>query len=80
MNKIIETHLCFKDLPKMFGSSNKFDPNTNIPELSGRVYVVTGGSAGIGYGISAHILQHNCERLYLISKKEEHLAKAQDNL
>lgn len=32
----------------MFGSNNKFDPNTDIPDLSGKVYVVTGGSAGIG--------------------------------
>ena len=32
----------------MFGSNNKFDPNTDIPDLTGKVYVVTGGSAGIG--------------------------------
>ena len=32
----------------MFGSSNKFDPNKDIPDLSGKVYIVTGGSAGIG--------------------------------
>ncbi|KAL4779016.1 hypothetical protein BJX76DRAFT_106474 [Aspergillus varians] len=32
----------------MFRSSNTFTPNTDIPDLSGKVYVVTGGSAGIG--------------------------------
>lgn len=32
----------------MFGSSNSFDPNKDIPDLSGKVFVVTGGSAGIG--------------------------------
>lgn len=33
----------------MFGSNkNKFDPNKEIPDLSGKVYVVTGGSAGLG--------------------------------
>ncbi|CAJ2509514.1 Uu.00g145400.m01.CDS01 [Anthostomella pinea] len=65
----------------MFGSSNKFDPNTDdIPDLSGRVYIVTGGSAGIGYGITAHILQHNCAKLYLLSKKSEHLSEAQEGL
>ncbi|KAI1356584.1 NAD(P)-binding protein [Xylaria sp. FL0043] len=64
----------------MFGSSNKFDPNTDIPDLSGRVYIVTGGSAGIGYGIAGHILQHNCARLYLVGKKEEHLSEAQNLL
>ncbi|KAI0428287.1 NAD(P)-binding protein [Xylaria sp. FL1042] len=33
----------------------------------------------IGYGIAAHIL-HNCARLYLVGKKEEHLSEAQDSL
>ncbi|KAI1378038.1 NAD(P)-binding protein [Hypoxylon crocopeplum] len=64
----------------MFGSSNKFDPNTDVPDLSGKVFVVTGGSAGIGYGISAHILQHNPAKLYLLGKKEEHLAEAEEGL
>ncbi|KAI1770125.1 NAD(P)-binding protein [Hypoxylon cercidicola] len=64
----------------MFGSSNSFDPETDIPDLSGKVFVVTGGSAGIGFGISAHILQHNCAKLYLLGKKEEHLAEAEEEL
>jgi len=64
----------------MLGSSNSFDPNTDIPDLAGKVYVVTGGSAGIGYGISAHILQHNPAKLYLLGKKEEHLAEAEEGL
>lgn len=64
----------------MFGSNNKFDPNTDIPDLSGKVYVITGGSAGIGYGISAHILQHGCAKLYVLGKKEEHLKEAEDGL
>ncbi|KAI1642398.1 uncharacterized protein F4817DRAFT_362297 [Daldinia loculata] len=64
----------------MFGSSNTFDPNTDVPDLSGKVFVVTGGSAGIGYGISAHILQHGPAKLYLLGKKEEHLAEAEEDL
>ncbi|KAI4861679.1 NAD(P)-binding protein [Hypoxylon rubiginosum] len=64
----------------MFRSSNSFDPNTDIPDLSGKIFVVTGGSAGIGFGISAHILQHNCAKLYLLGKKEEHLAEAKEGL
>ncbi|KAJ4249740.1 hypothetical protein NW762_012081 [Fusarium torreyae] len=64
----------------MFGSGNKFDPNTDIPDLSGKVFVVTGGSAGIGYGISAHILQHNCQKLYLLGKKQHHLDEAAEGL
>jgi WW domain-containing oxidoreductase len=44
------------------------------------VYVVTGGSAGIGYGIVAHILQHNPEKIYLLSNKEQHADEAQEAL
>ncbi|CAK1363574.1 putative oxidoreductase bli-4, mitochondrial [Cercospora beticola] len=61
-------------------SSNTFEPNNGIPDLSGKVYVVTGGSAGIGFGICAHILQHNPAALYILSKKEEHLEEAQEAL
>jgi WW domain-containing oxidoreductase len=64
----------------MLGSGNTFDPNTDIPDLSGKVFVVTGGSAGIGYGISAHILQHNPEKLYLLGKKQHHLDEAAEGL
>ncbi|KAI4593186.1 hypothetical protein KJ359_010110 [Pestalotiopsis sp. 9143b] len=64
----------------MFGKTNSFDPNNDVPDLSGKVYVITGGSAGIGYGISAHILQHGCEKLYLLGRKEEHLAEAEKGL
>lgn len=69
----------FTTTSKMFGGSS-FDPEKDIPDLSGKVYVVTGGSAGIGYGISAHILQHNCEKLYLLGKKEHHLEEAKEGL
>ncbi|KAF2736251.1 NAD(P)-binding protein [Polyplosphaeria fusca] len=58
----------------------KFDPNDDIPDLNGKVYVVTGGSAGIGYGIVAHLLQHNPSKIYLLSNKEEHAAEAKSSL
>ncbi|OJD37380.1 nad-binding protein [Diplodia corticola] len=60
--------------------NNKFDPNKDIPDLSGKVYAVTGGSAGIGYGIVAHLLQHNASKIYLLSNKEEHAEEAQEGL
>jgi WW domain-containing oxidoreductase len=64
----------------MFGSTNTFDPNKDIPSLAGKTYIVTGGSAGIGYGICAHLLQHNPAKLYLLGNKEAHLAEAETGL
>jgi len=61
-------------------TGNKFDPNNDVPDLSHKVYIVTGGTAGIGFGISAHILQHKPAKLYLLSKKEGHGQEAQKKL
>lgn len=61
-------------------SSNTFDTNKDIPDLSGKVYVVTGGSAGIGYGIVAHLLQHGPAKIFLLSNKEEHADDAKESL
>lgn len=41
---------------------------------------MTGGSAGIGYGIVAHLLKHNPEKIYLLSMKEEHAQEALEDL
>ncbi|KAL2054962.1 hypothetical protein ABVK25_004784 [Lepraria finkii] len=61
-------------------TGNKFDPNKDIPDLSGKVYVVTGGTAGIGFGITAHLLQHNASKIILLSQKEEHAEEAEEEL
>ncbi|KAI9695481.1 MAG: hypothetical protein M1820_008583 [Bogoriella megaspora] len=61
-------------------TSNKFDPNKDIPSLAGKTYVVTGGSAGIGFGIVAHLLQNKASKIYLLGKKEEHLDEAHHEL
>ncbi|RGP81182.1 oxidoreductase bli- mitochondrial [Fusarium longipes] len=73
-------HVSFELSYNMLGNGNTFDPNADIPDLSGKVFVVTGGSAGIGYGISAHILQHNPQKLYLLGKKQHHLDEAAEGL
>ena len=41
---------------------------------------MTGGSAGIGFGIVAHFLQHNAQKIYLLSQSEQHAAEAQEAL
>lgn len=60
--------------------SNTFDPNTDIPSLAEKVYIVTGGTAGIGFGITAHLLQHNPAKIYILSNKEEHASDAKEAL
>jgi len=44
------------------------------------VYIITGGTAGIGFGITAHMLQHNAAKIYLLSQKEEHAVEAMEEL
>ncbi|KAL8749769.1 MAG: hypothetical protein Q9199_007488 [Rusavskia elegans] len=61
-------------------TGNKFDPNKDILDLNGKVYIVTGGTAGIGYGITAHLLQHNPAKIFLLSQKEEHADDAIEEL
>ncbi|KAL9626911.1 MAG: hypothetical protein Q9164_007762, partial [Protoblastenia rupestris] len=61
-------------------TGNKFDPNKDIPDLSGKVFIVTGGTAGIGFGITAHLLQHNAAKIILVSQKEEHAEEAKEAL
>ncbi|KAL8803612.1 MAG: hypothetical protein Q9200_006142 [Gallowayella weberi] len=45
-----------------------------------QVYIVTGGTAGIGFGITAHLLQHNAAKIFLLSQKEEHADEAIEQL
>ncbi|KAF1944935.1 NAD(P)-binding protein [Clathrospora elynae] len=42
-----------------------------VPDLSGKVAVVTGGSEGIGYGCTHTLLSHNIKKLFIISKGED---------
>ena len=37
-----------------------FNP-TSLPDLSGKVYIVTGGNAGIGYETIVHLVRHNAK-------------------
>lgn len=42
-----------------------------VPDLSGKVAVVTGGSEGIGYGCAHTLLAHNISKLFILSQSEE---------
>merc|ERR1712000_749574 len=66
------------NMPSLTG--NSFDPDKDIPDLTGKDYIVTGGSAGIGFGIAAHLLQHNANSITILSNKEEHATSALEEL
>ncbi|KAJ4982514.1 retinol dehydrogenase 12 [Stagonosporopsis vannaccii] len=47
-----------------------------VPDLSGKVAVVTGGSEGIGYGVTHTLLSKNIEKLFILSKSDDIAADA----
>ncbi|KAL6708278.1 hypothetical protein ACN47E_003202 [Coniothyrium glycines] len=42
-----------------------------VPDLSGKVALVTGGSEGIGYGCTHTLLTHNISKLFIISMSQD---------
>lgn len=42
-----------------------------VPDLSGKVAVVTGGSEGIGYGCTHTLLSHGVEKLFVLSVSKD---------
>jgi len=63
-----------------FFRGEAFDPDKDIPDLDGQVYIVTGASTGIGYGIVVHLLQHNASRIIILNNSEEHAREAMADL
>ncbi|KAI8315317.1 putative oxidoreductase bli-4 [Colletotrichum sp. SAR11_59] len=50
----------------------------DCPDLTSKIGVVTGGSEGIGYGITHTLLKHNIAKLYILSVSKEVVEGAQD--
>lgn len=51
-----------------------------VPDLSGKVAVVTGGSVGIGYGCTHTLLTHNISKLFILTKSKEKIDEALDGI
>ena len=51
-----------------------------VPDLSGKVAVVTGGSEGIGYGVTHTFLSRNIQHIYILSLSQEVVDKSLDAL
>ncbi|KAL4929001.1 oxidoreductase, short-chain dehydrogenase/reductase family [Aspergillus undulatus] len=42
-----------------------FNPDLDVPDLSGKVSFITGGTAGIGTQTALHLAKHNVARIYI---------------
>ncbi|KAI1470573.1 NAD(P)-binding protein [Daldinia caldariorum] len=49
-----------------------------VPDLTGKVAVVTGGSEGIGYGCTYTLLKHNIAKVYILSLSEDAVKGAKE--
>ncbi|KAI0368449.1 NAD-P-binding protein [Pilatotrama ljubarskyi] len=59
--------------------SRGFNPETDIPDLSGKVILVTGGNAGIGFAIIRHLLRRGA-KVYMAARSEQKAKAAIERL
>jgi FlaA1/EpsC-like NDP-sugar epimerase len=55
---------------KLASDEHYFDID-KVPDQSGKVAVITGGSEGIGYGCSHTLLSHGIKHVYILSTSQE---------
>ncbi|KAK6347663.1 hypothetical protein TWF718_005502 [Orbilia javanica] len=55
----------------MFWSGKSFDPDKDIPDLKGKVIIVTGGNVGLGLETIRQLARHNPARIYLAARSAE---------
>lgn len=51
--------------------ADHFDIKKDVPDLSGKVALITGGSEGIGYATAFTLLQSNVSKVFIVSLSEE---------
>ncbi|KAH9897849.1 NAD-P-binding protein [Cubamyces lactineus] len=57
----------------------EFDPATDLPDLSGRVIIVTGGNSGIGYTATLHLARRGA-KVYIGARSEQRAKAAIERL
>lgn len=60
----------------LFGKSYTFDPIKDIPNLSGKIILVTGGNNGLGKESIKQLAKHNPKKIYMGSRSIERAQEA----
>src|ERR1700750_1039243 len=68
VRKTVVENLSFGSL---FAKGDEKFTHEQIPDQSGKVALITGGTEGIGFGCSHALLKNNISKLYLISLSKE---------
>ncbi|KAI0640561.1 NAD-P-binding protein [Trametes meyenii] len=50
--------------------SKSFNPYSDVPDLKGKVVIVTGGNAGVGFATVQHLARHGA-KVYMAARSEE---------
>lgn len=53
-----------------------FDPEMDIPDLTGQVIIVTGGNAGLGFESIRQLAKHNPAHIYLAARSKQKAEEA----
>ncbi|KAI0646449.1 NAD-P-binding protein [Trametes meyenii] len=62
-----------------FSKQSGFDPAKDLPDLTGKVVLVTGGNSGIGYSTVQHLARHGA-KVYIGARSEERAKAAIERL